>query len=111
MHMRTSVYYLSHIGSVSEGIIMCQERFCVERYFFAFDAGVRGSYPMYMFGVVNLWREKTCENSARKCLTMTHKVCEDTSMMRFIQKHGLLDGDFVLPIVALTLLLTMRGMI
>jgi len=44
-------------------------------------------------------------------LTMTHKVCEDTSMMRFIQKHGLLDGDFVLPIVALTLLLTMRGMI
>lgn len=37
---------------------MCQERFRVERYFFGFDAGVRGSYPMYMFGVVKVFRQK-----------------------------------------------------
>ena len=102
---------MSHIGSVSERIILCQERFRVERYFSGFTAGVRGSYPMYMFGVVKVWREKTHENSARKCLTMTHKVCEDGPMMRFIEKHGLADGDFVLPIVALTILLVVRDMV
>ena len=90
---------------------MCQERFRVERYFSGFTAGVRGSYPMYMFGVVKVWREKTHENSARKCLTMTHKVCEDGPMMRFIEKHGLTDGDFLLPIVALTVLLMVRDMV
>ena len=37
-----------------EGIIMCQESFRVERYFSGFCAGVRGSYPMYMFGVVKV---------------------------------------------------------
>ena len=44
---------MSHGGSVSEGIIMCQERFCVETNISGLCAGVRGSYPMYMFGVVN----------------------------------------------------------
>ena len=90
---------------------MCQERFCVDANFLGFTAGVRGSYPMYMFGVVNLQREKSTSKSARKCLTMTHKVCEDTSMMRFIEKHGLTDGDFLLPIVALTVLLMVRDMV
>ena len=37
---------------------MCQERFCVDANFLGFVAGVRGSYPMYMFGVVKVWREK-----------------------------------------------------
>ena len=32
-------------------------------------------------------------------------------MMRFIAKHGLLDGDFVLPIVAITVLLMVRDMV
>ena len=54
---------MSHIGSVSERIIMCQESFDVDANFFGFTAGVRGSYPMYMFGVVNPQRglqEKNC---------------------------------------------------
>ena len=82
----------------------------MERYFFGFDAGVRGSYPMYMFGVVNPRRGLQVK-TARKCLTMTHSLCEDTSMMRFIDKHGLLDGDFLLPIVALTVLLMVKDMV
>ena len=58
---------------------MCQESFRVERYFSGFDAGVRGSYPMYMFGVVNPLKGfvlRPRRIHARKCLTMTHIICD-----------------------------------
>ena len=42
---------------------------------------------------------------------MTHIICEDGPMMRFIDKHGLADGDFLLPLVALTVLLMVKDMV
>ena len=38
--------------------IMCQESFRGDANISGLCAGVRGSYPMYMFGVVNPQREK-----------------------------------------------------
>lgn len=32
-------------------------------------------------------------------------------MMRFIVKHGLLDEDFIVPLVAITVLLMVRDMV
>lgn len=58
-----------------------------------------------------IFNEESSEGRAREGLTLGSLFSYNSCMMRFIQKHGLLDSDFIVPMVSVFLLLTIAEVI